>query len=135
MTSAPSVTDLTFTVLAQEQVNKGPQGPEFGKASPVGLLVIVALLVAILAIGYLFNRRMKTMLRRRQFAEKHGIDPFDIAEIDRRMAADQNLTDDEVSDQAWPTAEPEEFANRYGDGADHTDRDAGGETDSEADGR
>ena len=94
MTSALSVTDLSYTVLAQEQVNKGPQGPEFGKASPVGLLVIVALLVAILVVGYLFNRRMKAMTRRRQFAEKHGMDPFDIAEIDRRMAEEQRLTAD-----------------------------------------
>lgn len=133
MTSALSVTDLSYTVLAQEQVNKGPQGPEFGKASPVGLLVIVALLVAILVVGYLFNRRMKAMTRRRQFAEKHGMDPFDIAEIDRRMAEEQQLTADEVSDQAWPTAEPEEFARRYGDGSDkETGTDAG--TDSDHDG-
>lgn len=141
MTSAMPVTDLSFTVLAQEQVNEGPQGPEFGKASPVGLLVIVALLVAILVIGYLFNRRMKAMTRRRQFAEKHGIDPFDLEEIDRRMAAEQNLTDGEVSDQAWPTAEPEEFARRYGDGSDGENRDNAdgerteGNRDGEAGGR
>ncbi|MGO1463741.1 MAG: hypothetical protein ACTH2K_08050 [Candidatus Corynebacterium faecigallinarum] len=76
----------TVSVLAQEQVHDGPQGPEFGKAAPVGLLVIVGLLVAILAIGVFFNRRMKKMKQRQLFAELHGLDPFDIDAIDRRMA-------------------------------------------------
>ncbi|WP_312976541.1 hypothetical protein [Corynebacterium sp.] len=72
--------------MAQEQVNRGPQGPEFGKAAPVGLLVIIGLLVVILALGYFFNRRMRKMHKRRDFAEAHGLDPFDIDTIDRRMA-------------------------------------------------
>lgn len=82
----------TVTVLAQEQVNDGPQGPEFGKAAPVGLLVIVALLVAILVVGWFFNRRMKKMKRRQTFAELHGLDPFDIDTIDRRMAEEETLS-------------------------------------------
>lgn len=120
-----AVDSLTVSVLAQEQVNEGPQGPEFGKASPVGLLVIVALLVAILSIGVLFNRRMKRMTRRREYADKHGMDPFDIDGIDAAMAADQGLSDDEVANQEWPLAEPEELAAQYGDG-DTSDEDARG---------
>jgi hypothetical protein len=64
--------------------------------------VIVALLAAILTIGVLFNRRMKAMTRRREYAEKHDMDPFDIEAVDAAMAADQGLNDDEVDAQAWP---------------------------------
>lgn len=106
---------LSYTVLAQAE-KTGPQGPDFGKASPVGLLVIVAMLVVILALGVLFNRRMKAMIRRREYAEKHDMDPFDIAGIDAAMAADEGLRASEVSDQAWPVVEPEELAGQYGDG-------------------
>lgn len=85
ITVSPSLTS-TVSLVAQEQVNRGPQGPEFGKAAPVGLLVIIGLLVVILALGYFFNRRMRKMHKRRDFAEAHGLDPFDIDTIDRRMA-------------------------------------------------
>lgn len=85
ITVSPSLTS-TVSLVAQEQINRGPQGPEFGKAAPVGLLVIIGLLVVILALGYFFNRRMKKMQSRRDFAEKYDIDPFDIDTIDRRMA-------------------------------------------------
>jgi len=107
------VENLGYTVLAQAE-KTGPQGPDFGKASPVGLLVIVALLVVILAIGVLFNRRMKNMTRRREYAEKHGMDPFDIDGIDAAMAADQGLSSSEVGEQAWPLSEPPELAEQYG---------------------
>lgn len=106
---------LGYTVLAQAE-KTGPEGPDFGKASPVGLLVIVALLAVILTIGVLFNRRMKNMVRRREYAEKHDMDPFDIDGIDAAMARDQGLNDDEVGSQAWPLEEPEELAAQYGDG-------------------
>ena len=86
----------TVSVVAQEQVNDGPQGPEFGKAAPVGLLVVVALLVAILAVGVFFNRRMKKMKQRQVFAELHGLDPFDIDTIDRRMAQERTVAGPEV---------------------------------------
>ncbi|AHW63677.1 Putative membrane protein [Corynebacterium glyciniphilum AJ 3170] len=85
ITVSPSLTS-TVSLVAQEQVNRGPQGPEFGKAAPVGLLVIIGLLVVILALGYFFNRRMRKMHKRRDFADAHGLDPFDIDTIDRRMA-------------------------------------------------
>ncbi|WP_448853382.1 hypothetical protein [Corynebacterium frankenforstense] len=72
-------------VLAQQEKG-GPLGPEFGKASPVGLLVIVALLAAVLFIGWRFYRRYSRMNRRMMFAERHGIDPFDEKAIDEAMA-------------------------------------------------
>ncbi|KKO81762.1 hypothetical protein WU86_07565 [Corynebacterium xerosis] len=75
---------MDVTLLAQNPV--GPMGADFGKASPIGLLVIVLLLVVILLIGVDLTRRMKRMRRRRAFAEGHGMDPFDIEGIDRAMA-------------------------------------------------
>ena len=72
--------------LAQNPV--GPMGADFGKASPIGLLVIVLLLVTVLLIGVDLTRRMKRMRRRRDFAEAHGMDPFDHEAIDRAIAAE-----------------------------------------------
>ena len=75
---------MDVTLLAQNPV--GPMGADFGKASPIGLLVIVLLLVVILLIGVDLTRRMKRMRRRRAFAEEHRMDPFDVEAIDRAMA-------------------------------------------------
>ncbi|MGP9724565.1 hypothetical protein ACT3SZ_11185 [Corynebacterium sp. AOP40-9SA-29] len=111
ITVSPSLTS-TVSLVAQEQVNRGPQGPEFGKAAPVGLLVIVGLLVVILALGYLFNRRMRKMHKRRDFAEANGIDPFDIDTIDRRMAqedaADVENTRRNAAERAGRPADEED---------------------------
>ena len=77
---------ITF-VLAQAE-RGGPLGPEFGKASPIGLLIIVLMLVAVLYIGWALTRRIKRMARRRAFAESHGIDVFDQEAIDKAIAAE-----------------------------------------------
>ncbi|MEJ5920105.1 hypothetical protein [Corynebacterium sp. H78] len=77
--------------LAQNPV--GPRGADFGKASPIGLLIIVLLLVIILLIGWDLTRRLKRMRARRAFAEEHGMDPFDVAAIDKAMAAHPELRD------------------------------------------
>ena len=61
-------------------------GPEFGKASPVGLLVIVLLFVAVLCIGWAVTRRIRRLNRRREFAEANGLDVFDVAAVDAAMA-------------------------------------------------
>ncbi len=73
-------------IWAQEQKG-GPLGPEFGKASPIGLFVLVVLAVAVLTLGWLFARRFQRMNRRQVFAKNNGIDPFDQEEIDKQMAA------------------------------------------------
>ncbi|WP_373690928.1 hypothetical protein [Corynebacterium sp.] len=72
-------------VWAQNQVHDGPMGPEFGKASPIGLLVIVGLVVAIMMLGWSFHRRQSKFRRRRAFAEDHGLDPFDKQAVDAAM--------------------------------------------------
>ncbi len=73
------------SVLAQQQQG-GPLGPEFGKASPVGLFMLAAMGVAVLVTGWAFHRRYSRFHRRRKFAEAHGIDLFDEVTLDRAMA-------------------------------------------------
>ncbi|AIG63903.1 hypothetical protein CATYP_03655 [Corynebacterium atypicum] len=73
-------------MLLAQQEKGGPLGPEFGKASPIGLFFVVALMAVVLFIGWRFYRRFSRMNRRARFAEAHGIDPFDHEAIDKAMA-------------------------------------------------
>lgn len=73
------------TVIVAQAERTGPMGAEFGKAAPVGLFVIVALLLVVLLIGFAMNKRIRRMERRRAFADKHGIDLFDTETLQRRM--------------------------------------------------
>src|SRR5699024_115783 len=76
----------TTTVIAQGPTpNTGPRGEEFGKASPVGLFVILGLLFVVIVIGFGMNRRLRRLERRRAFAEQHGIDVFDEERINKAM--------------------------------------------------
>lgn len=61
-------------------------GADFGKASPIGLLIIVILLVIILILGRDLSRRTKRVAERRRIAEEHGLDPFDTERIDALIA-------------------------------------------------
>ena len=74
-------------VLAQgtEGAEGGPMGPEFGKASPIGLLILALMGVAVLFAGWNFHRRYSRFRRRMMFAEDHGIDPFDEEAVDEAM--------------------------------------------------
>lgn len=68
------------------QMERGtPMGAEFGKAAPIGLFVILALVFAVLMLGFAFNKRIRRMERRRAFADKYGIDLFDTETLERRM--------------------------------------------------
>ncbi|MDK8878960.1 hypothetical protein [Corynebacterium sp. MSK008] len=83
----------TFTVAAANAANfvlaqnpgETPVGPDFGKASPVGLLLLVVLAIVVLFIGWSFHRRFSRFKRRQAFAEARGIDPFDEKAIDEAM--------------------------------------------------
>ncbi|WP_286954977.1 MULTISPECIES: hypothetical protein [Corynebacterium] len=72
------------SVLAQA-AQQGPMGPEFGKASPIGLLVLALMAAVVLFAGWNFHRRYSRFRRRTLFAQNHGIDPFDDAAIDAAM--------------------------------------------------
>lgn len=75
-------TDVLF--LAQGSQN-GPVGPEFGKASPIGMLIIVLMLIAVLMAGWFFHRRYSRFRRRTMFAQENGIDPFDQEAVDSAL--------------------------------------------------
>ncbi|MFC5937853.1 hypothetical protein ACFPVT_00340 [Corynebacterium choanae] len=62
-----------------------PSGSEFGKASPVGLFVLVVLIVAVGYLAFALTRRMRRMNRRRAFAEANGLDVFDEQALDQAM--------------------------------------------------
>ena len=83
----------TLTVAAANAASFGlaqnpgetPVGPDFGKASPIGLLLLVVLAIVVLFIGWSFHRRFSRFKRRQAFAEARGIDPFDEKTIDEAM--------------------------------------------------
>ncbi|WP_018023539.1 hypothetical protein [Corynebacterium ulceribovis] len=101
-------------LLAQAE-KPGPLGPEFGKASPIGLAILVVMFVILLLVGWDMARRVKRMSRRRKYAEEHNLDFFDQldqSEIDRKMAEEMMQTNvrarrgsvggDVAEDQASP---------------------------------
>ncbi len=77
---------LTDLIILAQQQQGGPLGPEFGKASPIGMTLLVLLGIAVLYIGWSFHRRYSRYNRRRVFAEAHGLDPFDQEAVDKAMA-------------------------------------------------
>lgn len=83
---------MDLLILAQQQDT--PLGPEFGKASPIGLLVIVALLVVVIYLGWAFSRRQRRLVRRQAFAEARGLNVFDEKAVDEAMAAEGLLGKD-----------------------------------------
>jgi hypothetical protein len=50
------MTDVLIVLLADGPKNTGP---DFGKASPVGLLVVVLLLIAVIALVWSMNRHLE----------------------------------------------------------------------------
>jgi len=74
------------SVLLVAQQGAGPVGSEFGKASPIGWFVIVALLAAVLFLGWAFHRRYSRMNRRRPFPRTHRNDPLHSGKPDAAMA-------------------------------------------------
>jgi len=74
------------SVLLVAQQGAGPVGSEFGKASPIGWFVIVALLAAVLFLGWAFHRRYSRMNRRRALRRNPGDGPSDGAKLDAAMA-------------------------------------------------
>lgn len=81
---ALSLSATNLMILAQQQQG-GPLGPEFGKASPIGLFILAVLGVAVISIGWAFHRRFSRYNRRRAFAEANGLDVFDQEAVDRAM--------------------------------------------------
>lgn len=102
--------------LAQNPV--GPRGADFGKASPVGWLVIIGMLLVVLIAGWDLARRLKRIRTRRAFAERHGMDPFDIAAIDEAMVAEARGEARGAGAAPAAPAEPAAGGNRWAGSAD-----------------
>lgn len=86
LNTVASVYNNTNTFILAQQQQGGPLGPEFGKASPIGLLILALMGAAILTLGWMFHRRWSRMNRRQIFAARHGLDPFDIEGVKKAMA-------------------------------------------------
>ncbi len=54
--NALSVSDVLITLLAEGPTNTGP---DVGKASPVGLLVVVLLVISVFGLVWSMNRHLK----------------------------------------------------------------------------
>ena len=81
-----AASDIQTNVFFLAQgAKEGPMGPEFGKASPIGLLILALMGVAVLFAGWNFHRRYSRFRRRTMFAQDHGIDPFDDEAVDAAM--------------------------------------------------
>ncbi|MFZ2172554.1 MAG: hypothetical protein WAW17_00700 [Rhodococcus sp. (in: high G+C Gram-positive bacteria)] len=52
---------LTGTVDLLAQTPSSPTGPEFGKASPIGLVLILALLAGVVLLVRSMNKRLKNL--------------------------------------------------------------------------
>ena len=83
------------TLLAQEPPRN--TGPDFGKASPVGLLVIVLLLIGTFLLGWSMNRHLKRLPER--FDRDHpepdqAVDDGTVALKTEPNSDNENLRDD-----------------------------------------
>lgn len=65
-----------ITLLAEEP---STTGPDFGKASPVGLLVVVLLLLAVFALVWSMNRHLKKIPQ--SFDTPETVQPLDSSEV------------------------------------------------------
>ena len=75
---------MLVELLAQSP-STGPMGEEFGKASPVGVFVVLAMAVVVLFLGWRLSLRVRRLNQRRAFAEEHDIDLFDKEALDAAM--------------------------------------------------
>lgn len=109
LASAQMAAHSTFVVLAQAQPEP-PEGPEFGKASPIGIPVVLLLLIATVLLVWNMNSRLKNLPE--SFDEDHpepdqladeGTDPLGVTgdrmdlpgNAERSGAAEQSPLDDD----------------------------------------
>ena len=92
--STPALT----TLLADGSTKTGP---DFGKASPVGLLVVVLLLIGVFALVWSMNRHLKKIPA--SFDNPEGDRPASPSEV--RGAADKPSGESDGSDTGEPRRE------------------------------
>jgi len=77
-------------------------GPDFGKASPVGLLVVVLLLIGVFALMWSMNRHLKKIPQ--SFDTPETDQPFDKSEV--RSQAEGAVGKSEDGHTGEPSREP-----------------------------
>ncbi|MCF8606801.1 hypothetical protein L5I01_25950 [Gordonia sp. HY442] len=98
MTIAAWATEAVVLAADQE-----PKGPEFGKASPLGLLIIIVLLIAVFLLIRSMNRQLKKLP-----------ESFDTDHPEADQAFDEG-TEPSATDDAAATPDPESGADPAGD--------------------
>ena len=101
------VTALAVDILAQNPPQQS--GPDFGKASPFGLIVIVLLLIAVFGLVWSMNRHLKKV-------------PASFDDVD--AGADARV-EDEGAGTGAPDADPDLAAGNPADPAARREPDAG----------
>jgi hypothetical protein len=56
-----SVTSITWAILAQGGPSTNPTGPEFGKASPLGLAIVLILLIGTAFLVRSMNKHLRKL--------------------------------------------------------------------------
>jgi hypothetical protein len=90
---------LLVTLLAEEP---SKTGPDFGKASPVGLLVVVLLLIGVFALVWSMNRHLKKIPA--SFDAPEGDQSVGSTEVSRQ--AEERSPGPANSDTGEPPREP-----------------------------
>jgi hypothetical protein len=88
-----------ITLLAEEP---SMTGPDFGKASPIGLLVVVLLLLGVFALMWSMNRHLKKIPQ--SFDTPETDQPFDKSEV--RSQAESTVGKPEDGHTGEPPREP-----------------------------
>lgn len=86
---------VTITLLAVDPLPRNPVGPDFGKASPFGLLVVVLLLVGTFALVWSMNRHLKRLP-----------ESFDRENPEPDQAVDEGTVETEGAEPEAPPREP-----------------------------
>jgi hypothetical protein len=87
---------MTLGTLAIEVLAQGPAGPEFGKASPVGLALVLLLLVAIVLLIWNMNKRLSNLPETFE-PESPEADQAADEGTDRGAAADAPKVDESIA--------------------------------------
>lgn len=97
---------MTVRTLAVEVLAQEPAGPEFGKASPLGLALVVVLLVATALLIWNMNKRLKRLPETFQPENPEpdqAVDDGTLPGTVAGSAADQGATDAADTEQRGPT--------------------------------
>lgn len=88
--------NLMSAVLAQEEPRQ--TGPDFGKASPLGFIIVIFLLIGVFVLVWSMNRHLKRVPESFDTEPAEGADPAGEGPVDGVGAADPDLATDNPAD-------------------------------------